>query len=392
MKTADNINNLFENSKITLGKDVDKKILDNATSALPHQPNADKTIWRIIMHSKTIKQIAAAIIIIAGILSLTLFDKTVPSVYALEKTFEAIQHIETLHLFGKDWDDHEFEMWIQLNPKTGIPEYVYDNSYAVGVLNISRPDKSYQYNKKSDRVLINSGKLYNISTAPAKIFEQLLKASKNTLNPATIEIDREVDVETGKEVIVVYFEKAKEARRIYIDPETNLPIRIVGLKNGHLGAIFKDIDYVEYNIELPENIFEFEISDDMKVVDMDHIMRQINDPQNGISGEGLTEQEAAKLLITNYWNAIIAGNDEKARKLSPAQPEIVDGSQLTELVEIGKPYIQNGCGIGKVVPCKLRFADESLKEVRLIIRFRKINNKHSYTIAGTWGGVVTIKE
>ncbi|MHC5143873.1 MAG: hypothetical protein ACYSOY_09845, partial [Planctomycetota bacterium] len=88
MKTADNINNLFENSKITLGKDVDKKILDNATSALPHQPNADKTIWRIIMHSKTIKQIAAAIIIIAGILSLTLFDKTVPSVYALEKTFE----------------------------------------------------------------------------------------------------------------------------------------------------------------------------------------------------------------------------------------------------------------------------------------------------------------
>jgi hypothetical protein len=37
MKPADNINNLFEKSKITVGKDVDKKILNEATSALPQQ-------------------------------------------------------------------------------------------------------------------------------------------------------------------------------------------------------------------------------------------------------------------------------------------------------------------------------------------------------------------
>lgn len=394
--TEKKIQNLIKNLNNQTRPELDQKILDNCFTELNTQKSSAPTprpnIWRIIMHSKTIKPIAAAIIIVAGFLSLTLFDKTVPSAYAIEETLKAMQHLETIHLFGKDWGNNEFEMWIQLNPKTGIPEYVYDDSYAVGALTISRPDKSYQYNKKSNRVLINSGKLYNINTAPAKIFEQLLNASKKPLNPATIEIDHEVDAETGQTLIVVYFEMAKEARRIYIDPETKLPIRIVGLENGHLGAIFKDIDYVEYNVELPEGIFDFEITDDMIVVNMDNIMKQINDPQNGISGEGLTEREAAEKIVTEYWNALIVGDDEIARKLSPAQPKILDGSQLTELEEIGKPYIQNGCGIGKVVPCRLRFTDGSLKEVKLIIRFRNINNQPSYTIAGTWGGTIMIEE
>jgi hypothetical protein len=37
--------------------------------------------------------IAAAIIIIAGFLSLTLFDKTVPSAYAIEQTVEALREV-----------------------------------------------------------------------------------------------------------------------------------------------------------------------------------------------------------------------------------------------------------------------------------------------------------
>ena len=65
MKPADNINNLFENSKITVGSDVDKKILNKAMIALPRQAKADRNIWSIIMHSKITKPIAAAIIIIA---------------------------------------------------------------------------------------------------------------------------------------------------------------------------------------------------------------------------------------------------------------------------------------------------------------------------------------
>ncbi|MHC4230995.1 MAG: LolA family protein [Planctomycetota bacterium] len=384
--------NIDDRSNTEHKQSLHKQMLDacqdapSDNTALRIQP-----LWSRIMHSKITKRIAAAIFI-AGILSLTLFDKTVSQVYAIEETLKAMQHIETMHLFGKDWGDNAFEMWIQLDTKTGIPEYVYDNSFDVGVLAISRPDKSYQYNKKSNRVLINSGKLYNINTAPGKIFEQLLKASKNPLRQATIDIYHEQVTETGKQLIVVYFETDKEARRIYIDPETKLPVRIEGLKNGHLGAIFKDIDHVEYNVELPEGIFEFEITDNMKVVDMGHINRQLYSPEYGISSKGLTENQAAEKIVTEYWNALIAGDSDVAHTLSPAFPAIVSGSQISELIEVGKPYIQNGCGIGKVVTCKLRFTDKSLKEIKLIVKSRSINKQPSCVIAGTWGGAVTIQE
>lgn len=77
MKSADNIKNLFKNSRITVGQHVDKKILDKAASALPQQATQpDRSTWSIIMHSKITKfsGIAAAIIIIAvltGIYQLT---------------------------------------------------------------------------------------------------------------------------------------------------------------------------------------------------------------------------------------------------------------------------------------------------------------------------------
>jgi len=396
MRPTDKIQNLIQNLNDTTRPELDAKILDDCFKELNTRkssaPAKGPTLWSILMHSKLTKPLAAAIIIVTTILSLTLFDKTVSTAYAFEETLKAMQQIETMHLFGKDWDNNEFEMWIKLNPDTGIPEYVYDDSYSVGALTISRPDKSYQFNKKSNRVLINSGKVYNINTAPAKIFEQAIKASKNPFIQEKIDISYERDIESGKALIVVNFETADEARRVYIDSETKLPIRVIGLKNGHLGEIFKDIDFLEYNVELPEGIFEFEVTKDMKVVDMDSIMKQINDPQNGIAAEGLTEQEAADVLMADYWNAVIVGDEETARKLSPAQPKIADGTQISELVEIGKPYIQNGCGIGKVVPCRLRYVDGTLKEVRLIMRYRKHNGHVSYAIAGTWGGVSTIKE
>ena len=72
MKPADNIKNLFKNSKITVGQHVDKKILNKATCALPQQTaQPDRNSWSIIMHSKLTKPIAAAIAIC--ILSLIFF-------------------------------------------------------------------------------------------------------------------------------------------------------------------------------------------------------------------------------------------------------------------------------------------------------------------------------
>ncbi|MHC4952163.1 MAG: hypothetical protein ACYTEU_14460 [Planctomycetota bacterium] len=102
MKPADNINNLFEKSKITVGKDVDKKILNTAASALPRRTNADRNIWSIIMHSKLTKPIAAAIIVVAVLTIPSLLDNSDGKLYAA--IAKAMQNVNTVHITG--WTTH----------------------------------------------------------------------------------------------------------------------------------------------------------------------------------------------------------------------------------------------------------------------------------------------
>ena len=91
MKPADNINNLFEKSKITVGNDVDEKILNKALNALPPQaPEPDRHIWSIIMMNTRprkfkIAVVSAILIIIAGLTPInetTVFGKITDEVSA----------------------------------------------------------------------------------------------------------------------------------------------------------------------------------------------------------------------------------------------------------------------------------------------------------------------
>jgi hypothetical protein len=394
MSSRDNIEKSISELVLHGSVAADERILKDTLAAYEKsetkkaaetQPN----IWRIIMKSKITKLAAAAVIIIAVVLSTTFLDKAISPAYALEQTLEAMYNVTTLHVFARDWDNSEFEMWIELNPETGIPEYFRAYWPKTGTLDISTPEISYQYNEKANRVLVNQGKLYETDVAPARIFEQFLQASQQ--EGTEIVIHHEQDPGTGQTLIVVHYEKANQSFKVYIDPETKLPVRMNSIGNQTLGQVVKDIDRIEYNYDLPEGIFEFEIPDDAKVTYLDEFMRLANDPQYGISTEGLTEQQAAEQIAAEYWNALIGMDVEAMQKVFPSkQPMMTNGNLLLELVETSGLYIQNGYGVGKILPCVLRFKDGSLKEFKIIIKFRNIDGLPSCVIAGSWGSPTTI--
>jgi hypothetical protein len=290
----------------------------------------------------------------------------------------------------KDWNDREFQMWIELDPETGIPEYCRAYWPQIKVLNISRPDTSYQYSENANQVQINSGKLYSIDVAPAKVFELIIQSSRE--DPDSMVIFHERDRQSNKNFIVVITRGDKDSYKIYIDPETKLPVRMQGLKNDRLGTVIKDIEQIEFNIELPEDIFNFEIPEGASIIDHDYNSKLLNNPQNGISTEGMTEQQAAETIATMYWNALIETDKATAQTVAPVSPYMVDSSLLAELVEVGRLYIQPGCGIGKLIPCKIRYADGSLKECKLIIKERNIDGHPSCVIAGFYGSTVEIEQ
>jgi hypothetical protein len=63
---------------------------------------------------------------------------------------------------------------------------------------------------------------------------------------------------------------------------------------------------------------------------------------------------------------------------------------LVELLEIGTPYIEHGCGYGPVTPCVFLYEDGTKKEHCLITYFRTIEGKESCVIAGSWSVPKTI--
>ena len=398
MRPADNTHNSIKKLHLKASAELDKRVHDDISAALAESEKTESAIrqpniWRTIMKSPITKLAAAAVIIIAAGLFLTVMQKATTPAYALEQTLEAMQDVRTLHMFGRDWGNLEFEMWIKLNPETGIPDYCYMYHPQIKCLAISTPKLSYQYNERANRVLVNSGKLFNINVAPARLFEELLQSSQMENSNIDIKIYHEPGPETGKNLIVVLSESPNETWKGFVDPETKLPVRLYCLKkNNRLGSIFKDIDRIEYNVDLPEKIFEFEIPDDAKIVNMDKEREILSDPQYGISTEGLTEQQAAEEIVTQYWDAMINMDLTAAQKLYPSlDMNKARDSMPIEHVENGKLYIEPGCGIGKVIPCIIRYEDGSLKEWKLIIKQRNIDGLPSCVIAGFYNSPVEIE-
>ena len=396
MKSEDQIKRLAKKIRIKPDAAVDERVLACAEAVLAKSkktqnavPLRHPSIWRTIMKNPIIKLSTAAVIIVGIALTIVFMEKTVTPAYSVEQTLQAMQDLRTMYMVCKDWSGNEFEMWIKLNPDTGIPEYIRSYWPESKELNISRPDTSYQYHERANQVHINSGKLYRMDLAPAKAFEQLLQTSQE--GPDSIVIFHEYDQQSEKSLIVIITRGDGQSYKFYIDPETKLPVRIKGLEDNTLGAVIRDAEQIEFNVDLPEGIFDFEIPQGASIIDIDHNLKLLNDPQNGISTEGMTEQQAAEIIATMYCDALIEMDKTTARTVAPV-PQLIDSSLLAELVEVGRLYVQPGCGIGKLIPCSIRYKDGSLKEWKLIIRTRNIDGRPSCVIAGFYSLPVVIEQ
>ncbi|MBC8468316.1 MAG: hypothetical protein H8D56_02490 [Planctomycetes bacterium] len=397
MKSERQIKQLAKKICIKPDATVDERVLARAESALAKSTKNQDAVqlmrpltWRIIMKNPITKLSAAAVIIVCIALTIIFMEKSVTPAYSFEQTLQAMQNLRTMYMVCKDWNDEEFEIWIELDPDTGIPRYCRAYWPRIKILNISRPDTSYQFSERANQVQINSGQLYHMDLAPAKVFEQFLLAAQE--NPERVVIFHEYDQQSKKSLIVIITRGDGQSYKFYIDPDTKLPVRVQGLEDNTLGAVIRDVDKIEFNVDLPEGIFDFEIPQGASIIDHNHDQKLLNDPQNGISTKGMTEQQAAENIATMYWNALISMDKTTARKVAPVSPQMSDGSSIAKLVEVGTLYIQPGCGIGKLIPCRIRYKDGSLKEWKLIIKARNIDGHPSCVIAGFYSSPVVIEQ
>ncbi|RKY23343.1 MAG: hypothetical protein DRP62_06085, partial [Planctomycetota bacterium] len=375
------------------------------TRELTHKTNIGLAffIWRTIMETKIAKLAAAAVIIIAVLIGLHYsgdsIDIAVPA-YGIEQTVKALGAIKTVHMFCRDWNGTEFEMWMQLD-KDGYPQYCRSYWPAYQVTDISTPDKSYQYNKKLQRVIVNTGKLYNFDFSFYRMFENLLAAAKQY--PEKVTIHRQSN--NDKALIVITADMGHTAWKLFINPESKLPASVYCLKSNQPGSFIKDVHEIYYDEPLPSGIFEFEIPEGVRVRNADDRGKLLNDPNYGWVYEDLTKQQAAEEIASKYWQAVIDSDLGQMKKYYPdtgtnanytmeefnAEYKECFGDFVEELVEVGGLYVEHNCGLGKLLPCILKLENGNLVECKIIIKFRKIDGVQSCVIAGFYGSPVKVK-
>jgi len=151
MKSADKIHNLFEQSKVTVHQDVDKKILNQCLDALgTSSPGVEKHIWSKIMHSK-ITKLAIAAMLLLGVYWLTLSDKTLPHAYAIEQTLQAMESVTSVHFKAELYKQGDVECWMLFDGSHTKPTHVCLYMPGFPIRKIDSPQGSFGYNEVTNR-------------------------------------------------------------------------------------------------------------------------------------------------------------------------------------------------------------------------------------------------
>ena len=130
MRSADDIKKLIKNAPVHINEQMNEKVLDGLLSEFKNTPSAapKPSIWRIIMKAKLTKLAVAAVVIVAVILTIGVFNKTMPTASAsqiLQDAIDAVSDLWSVHMkakmrtrpsdnfsnIGSNYDFVPIEMW-----------------------------------------------------------------------------------------------------------------------------------------------------------------------------------------------------------------------------------------------------------------------------------------
>lgn len=388
MNSQDSTEKLISELVLTGTEGADERILGDALAAYEKSETKrtaerEPEVWRIIMNKPITKLATVAAVVVIIVFAVSLLEQSAKPAYAIEQTIEAMRDVVTVHFFARDWQDRKIETWIKVNPETGENDCHYLSEPDLGQISISTPEITYFYHPKENKVRIVEGQALRSDVRFGRYIEDVLD---QIIEPedGEVQIHKEDDPNTGKEVIVLWTESQTYEMEAFIDPETKLPIRI-NFAKAIKGQIIKNVDEIYYNEPLPEGLFDFEIPEGAEVIREQSLLPKIDDPNYGMSAEGLSRDEARVRILREFWERVIKRDFESAHMLLPVASverirEVV--SEVVELISIGEAFEVEHINFGILTPVRVRYSDGRVLELYQITYFRTIDGKLSCVLAG----------
>ena len=378
--------------QINAGMDTRSERAIKALSSLKDY-RKENSIWRIIMHKKIIKFAAAAVIIFAVLLAVSLLDKSITPAYAVEQTIDAIQKVRTVYMTGEFYMQGRFECWMKYDGDPDKPTHVWLGRTGHNLCKICSPDGIFGLNKRTNRVHFALRDERNKDWILK--FESFFRDAVNKAGrTSSINITTETDPETGKEIIVVSIEAPKREQRFVVDPETKLPISFSTVRDDDPMEMMRktlavrNLTEIRYNQQPPEGIFEMPADAVVVEEEVDCMV----DPDSGLIADGMTREEACLEIAKQTGMALVDLDIDTLCSLDlffrlyppPIWEQIEklkeDGQWVKETVITGEPYQE---GQLWYVPIEVRGPGEQSEIQNAMIKFYEMEGKTFCFIIGS---------
>jgi len=282
------------------------------------------------MKSPMTKCAAAAAIIVVVLLSINLWNKTLPTAYALEQTIEANHTVRYLYI--KDFklgEEDPKEFWIEFdqqgqtkNIRVHMPEWDSPSDGAK-VIVWQEGKATVWFKRKNVLLTVRDERLAQQMLGlvqgvdPRLAVERLYETEKRGA------VSVEVDEPTAKtELIIVTatypLEGPSPGRRVelYVDPATKLvtAMEFYRLKDNAYQQVSR-MEFHDYNQEIDPEMYALHDEVPADVVRVDQTSQEV-----GLAQGDLTDEEVAVEVVRKFFEALIAGDYTRAGQLMEGAP------------------------------------------------------------------------
>jgi hypothetical protein len=418
MSTAERIEKLVKEflkskkSYVAASPQIDAKVLGDALTAFEKSKTEQSvesrpSMWRIVMKSKITKFAAAAIIIVAVVLSINIFDKSLPAASAtqvLQDAIKAVSDVWSVHMkaqmrtlpsdnfsfIGLELDFVPIEMWKRTDAN-GLIQWRVEKPGRVllmdgkSTLMLIRPNHGVLkkepwplgcFDSWSGRLLkvqdLLDNELQNAKSNPDR--EVLLRyESIKGRDKLVLEVDITTDVAENDYLRNKFISDSDHLKVYRFDAETKLleGFQVYVHSEGRDVLIFEVTD-IEYNKEIDDSVFRLDLPEDM----IWH-----GEPQVLPDNEKY-QQMGPKEMATAFFEACAREDwDEFLKFWSASAVDERIKSRLggLEIVSIGEPF-KSGRYSGWFIPYEIKLPSTASE---FYMRLSNTNSAKRFVVTGT---------
>jgi hypothetical protein len=355
-------------SRESVVSDVMKRIDMIPDSAAPVRKQRDAMIWRLAMNKYAKIAAAAAILIVALVVTVTILEKSTAPAYALDQTVTAFQLVKFVHV--TDWEvgkEEPMQIWMEYGADTepvrirfSMPEWKNpldgpkEAIWAAGIAQVYMPKKNVFVTVAEKRIVREMRDLAGGLDA-GDLFRKMVQLQAS--GKRSIQIS---EPSGSQDKIVVTSTGDGYTKKFYVDPTTKLLSAMetctVDDKGNETLQYKMDCDYVR-----PENdVFTLTVPDTAMKVDM--ATRVVGIPQGD-----MTDTQVAAQCVSQFWQALMDQDYQKAGGIySGIAAETLEKAfgqtRVTKVVSMGEPVLNPTRPGVYDVSCTVEFSTGSAVE------------------------------